>query len=428
MKTPISKKLVVSVIGAGKMGLPLACQLASNGAQVIACDINKTVVELINDGKCPFDEPGVPELLENLVNQGQLEASCDIEKSISLSDVIIVIVPVLLNQNNEADLYAINKVTDQIAVSMKSGCLISYETTLPVGTTRKFESRFRGENRGGIKDFDLVFSPERVKSQKVLNHLSNTAKIVGGANSRAASRGAKFYAQYLRAPIINVGSLENAEFAKLAGMIYRDVNIALANELAKYALSVGVNYIETVEASNTDGEAHLLSPGIGVGGHCTPVYPYFYIRQAESLGIDHALAAKSREINDNQARYYIDLAEDKVGNISEYSVVILGLGFRPNVKEHTLSSAFLIRDALLARNCVPKLVDPLYSAAEILKLGFVPGSIDAEILIINTVHDQFRNIELNQLVNRGVKCIIDGRNLFVRGDVEKLGIQYVGVS
>ena len=198
---------------------------------------------------------------------------------------MLVIVPALLDANRRADLGALEGVACEIAAGLRVGTLVCFETTVPVGSTR---NRFlplleKTGLRAGI-DFDLAFSPERVKSLYVLKHLSEIPKIVGGVNDRSAERAAEFYAAFLGAPVMNLGSLEAAEFAKIAGMIYRDVNIALANELAAYAESVGLDFRPVREAANTDGEAALLTPGIGVGGHCTPVYPYFLIQDAADRG------------------------------------------------------------------------------------------------------------------------------------------------
>src|SRR5262249_11916537 len=142
-----------------------------------------------------------------------------------------------------------------------------------------------------------------------------------------AARAAEFYHKYLGAPVINVGSLEAAEFVKLAGMVYRDVNIALANEFARYADAIGCDIEAVIAAANTDGEAAILAPGIGVGGHCTPVYPYFLLNDAARRGIDAALAASSRAINDNQPGYLIDRLENCWGKVKGRDVLILGLAF-----------------------------------------------------------------------------------------------------
>src|SRR5262245_52459012 len=332
----------VAVIGAGKMGLPLACQIASRGATVIATDLRASVVDAINAGTSPIDEPGVPELLATMVQGKRLRATIDTSSAVADSEVVVVIVPALLTPDRQADLSALKVVSEQVASRLKSGSMVCYETTVPVGATRSHLLPLLEASglKAGI-DFDLVYSPERVKSQSVLKHLTQTPKVVGGITAEAAKRGADFYASYLGTSVINVGTLEAAEMVKLAGMVYRDVNIALANELARYAEKVGVELASVIEAANTDGEAQLLRPGIGVGGHCTPVYPYFLIREAERVGAPVTLAERSRRVNDGQAAHTVSRIFRALGSLSGRRVLILGLGFRPSVKEHLYSPAFL---------------------------------------------------------------------------------------
>jgi nucleotide sugar dehydrogenase len=418
----------VSVIGAGKMGLPLACQLAANGAKVVACDANLDTVEKIQRGICPFDEPGVPELLAKVVADGALTASTDTVASIRNSDVVIVIVPVLLDSDHRADLGIIQSVTHQIAEAMHSGLLVVYETTLPVGTTRGFASALGGEKFKVGHDFHLVFSPERVKSKLVLKHLTQTPKIVGGFCDACTKPGVEFYQTYLQAPVLDVGSLEAAEMAKLAGMVYRDVNIALANELARYCDLLGLDFETIRNASNTDGEAYLLSPGIGVGGHCTPVYPYFYIHDAVAKGVSSSLAMEGRRINDEQAELAVQRIEQSIGSLRAVSVTILGLGFRPGVKEHTCSSAFLIQRSLQNRQAEIRLVDPLYSDDEIRSHGFEPGTMESKVLILNTAHPEFLALDFRHLKSLGVELVMDGRNAWDRAVVTSAGIQYLGIG
>ena len=275
----------IAVIGAGKMGLPIACQLAGAGATVQACDVSAPLVATVNRGEVPFEEPGLADLLHATVKNGTLSATTDVSEAIAAADVVIVIVPVLLTTDTRADLRHIHTVARQIGLFLKRGCLVIFETTMPVGSTRALIPLLEaGGWRAGV-DFDLVYSPERVKSRFVLNSLSAIPKVVGGLTNDAVARASTFYRQYLGAPIIDVGTLEAAEFTKLAGMVYRDVNIALANELARYADAVGIDFGPIAAAANTDGEAALLKPGIGVGGHCTPVYPYFLTVDAAQRGV-----------------------------------------------------------------------------------------------------------------------------------------------
>ena len=207
----------------------------------------------------------------------------------------------LLTADHQADLSIIHSVTRQIAEGLHPGMMVSYETTLPVGGTRSLIPFLESSGLKAGIDFDLVFSPERVKSRRLLLRLTENPKVVGGITPAAAERAEQFYRTYLGAPVINVNTLEAAELVgKLAGMVYRDVNIALSNELARYAENVGVDFASVIAAANTDQEAALLTPGIGVGGHCTPVYPYFLLQDADLRGIDAELTSRARTLNDQQ--------------------------------------------------------------------------------------------------------------------------------
>ncbi|MGH9719521.1 MAG: nucleotide sugar dehydrogenase [Bryobacteraceae bacterium] len=422
----------VTVVGAGKMGLPLICQFAARGATVWACDASAAVVDAINRGACPIDEPGIPEMLAAGVAAGKIRATTDTTAAASGSDVIVVIVPVLLTADKDAELSIIEAVSRQIAAGLRRGAMVSYETTLPVGTTRRLGGILETSGLKAGVDFDLVFSPERVKSQLVIQRLSENPKVVGGVTPASAARASDFYREYLGAPVINVGTTEAAELVKLAGMLYRDVNIALSNELARYAEYSGIDLYPVIEAANTDGEAYLLRPGIGVGGHCTPVYPYFLIRDSERKGEPMRLASLGRSINDEQPAYALDRLERLWGPLKGRRALILGLGFRPQVKEHICSPAFPLREELARRGAAVLLNDPLYTDEEIRSHGFSPCSLSApslpEVIVLNTTHDAYRGIDFAALAGRGVQAVVDGRALWPPDLVRQAGLVYLGVG
>ncbi|MBI5409244.1 MAG: nucleotide sugar dehydrogenase [Nitrospirae bacterium] len=423
----------LAVIGCGKMGLPIAVQAASRGLDVTGVDINEDLVAAINRGESPIDEPGINNLLSDAVKSGKLKATVNLSDAVSRVNAIIVIVPVLLTDSKQADLGTIKAVTSGISRAMKPGAVVSYETTLPIGTTRNIlqplleESGLKAE-----KDFYLVYSPERVKSLLVMDRLNKVPKVVGGAGPLSLEKGMKLYSAILKSELISVGTLEKAEMVKLAGMIYRDVNIALANELSRYCDNVGINLSEIIPFVNTDGEAHLLQPGIGVGGHCTPVYPYFLINDARQKGVSQSLAETARKINDGQAEYVLQRLKILSGNIEGLKILLLGLGFRPDVKEDTESSAYLIRKAVEKHGAECFLYDPFYSADEISGRGFVyhdlnsPDHIDAVILV--TAHTLFLKLDWKRLREKGVRSFIDGRNCFKKDDLEEAGIKYAGIG
>lgn len=421
----------VAVVGAGKMGLPLACQFASRGAEVVACDKNVKVVESINAGVSPIDEPGVAPLLAKLVTGGMLKATTDTATAVAGSDVTVVIVPVLLTPDKRADLSTIEQVSHEIGRGLRAGAMVCYETTLPVGETRRLIPILEGSGLKGGVDFDLVFSPERIKSGTILRTLSTTPKIVGGVTPKAASRGARFYMEYLGAPTINVGSLEAAEFVKLAGMLYRDANIALANELARYAEELDLDIHPLIAAANTDNESSLLRPGIGVGGHCTPVYPYFAIRDAERTGTRLRLAEVARLVNDGQPAYLLDRLATHWRPLSGQRVMVLGLAFRPQVKEHTFSPAFQLQRELATRGADMFLHDPLYGPDEIRAMGFKPADLESLVpgaWILNTAHESYAALDFVELARRGLQAVVDGRAFWNPEKVTAAGVIYVGVG
>lgn len=420
-------EMTVAVIGAGKMGLPLACQFASRGASVVACDRDPRIVESINSGTPPFVEPGLADLLVAARTAGKLKAVLSIEECAGAADTIVVITPVLLSEERRADLTGIEEIALRIGRVLTAGTLVSFETTVPVGATR---DRLRPRlETGGLRagaQFDLVFSPERVKSQHVLEHLTKIPKIVGGLTPHAASRAVEFYSRYLGCPGIDVGSLEAAEFAKLAGMVYRDVNIALANELAMYAEAAGLDFKAVRDAINTDGEASILAPGIGVGGHCTPIYPHFLLSDAADRAVDLRLTASARSINHRQPARLLNRLEQDIGTLRSRTLLILGLGFRPQVKEHICSPAFDIQAEAVRRGAAVSLCDPLYSDQEIRQHGFTPGDLSAsrlpEVIILNTAHEEYRRPDFASLRRRGVTHIIDGRNFWDRRQIHEAGL------
>jgi nucleotide sugar dehydrogenase len=423
----------LAVIGCGKMGLPIAIQAAKMGWSVIGVDINHRVVDMINKGLSSINEPGIKDLLKTVVKNKKLIATTKIEDAISSVNVVIVIVPVLITNNYKADLRIIKMVSEQIGKNLKKGTIVSFETTLPVGTTRNILCPLLEKNgKKAGKDFYLVFSPERVKSLNIMKKLQEIPKVVGGYDKKSVNEGIKFYRSIIKAEIINAGTLEAAEMVKLAGMVYRDINIAIVNEMAMYCDSIGVNIENIIRMANTNGEAHLLQPGIGVGGHCTPIYPYFLINDAEKKGLSQTLAKQARKINDNQSEYMVQKLKRYIKNNSNFNVLILGLGFRPDVKEDIKSPAFLVDAALKSLGVNRFLYDPLYSKEEIEKLGFnylnlkTKYKIDAIILV--TAHTIFADLDWDTLKKNGLKIFIDGRNYFNRNMIEEKDIMYIGIG
>lgn len=421
----------ITVVGGGRMGLPLACVFGKNGAAVTVADIDPRLVEAINAGSCPYEEPGLLEIMRELHLAGRLNATTDTSAAAANSDAIVIIVPAHLTDEREIDFGVLRAASADVGAGLRPGSLVVYETTVSIGGTRRelLPVLEKHSRLSAGRDFSVAYSPERVKANLVLSRLESTPKVVGGLDALSREKVTRLYSEYLGAEVDDVGTLEAAESTKLLGMLYRDVNIALANELAAFCELAGVDFDRIRSAANRDGEANLLIPGIGVGGHCTPVYPYFLTRESRRLGFTQRISEAAREINDGQPARQLSRVETYWAPLAGRRVHILGLGFRPGVKVDTLSPAFALRDDLISRGAKVSLEDPYYDTAEIESSGFVTGSIsNAELVVLNTAHDQFSDPDFRRWRSEGVEVVLDGRNHWKQQEAETAGLHYFGIG
>jgi nucleotide sugar dehydrogenase len=353
----------VAVVGAGKMGLPLAAQFASHGWRVTAVDVQQSVVDSINAGESHIgEEPGVAELVRTAHAGGRLRATTDGAAAARESDVVVLIVPVMLDDEQQPDYRYMDGAVEGIAPGVHEGSLVIFETTLPVGDTRgRFAPRLEAVT--GLRseeDFFVAFSPERLYSGAALRNLATYPKLVGGLGPASTARAAAFYDAVLDTEIVAMSNAEAAEFSKLADTTYRDVNIALANEFARYAERVGVDVHEVIAAANSQPYSHIHQPGLGVGGHCIPVYPHFMLSRAPEL----EMVALSRRTNDGQVGVAIKALQQELGGLEGVPILVLGLTYRHGVKELAYSRALPLIERLTHQGAVVSAFDPLLTAAE----------------------------------------------------------------
>jgi nucleotide sugar dehydrogenase len=353
----------VAVLGAGKMGLPLAAQFADHGWRVMAVDVQQSVVDSINEGTSHVEEePGLAELVRAAHARGRLRATTDAAAAARDADVIVLIVPVMLDDEQQPDYRSMDAAVDSVAPGVHRGSLVIFETTLPVGDTReRFTPRL--EAASGLKadqDFFVAFSPERLYSGAALRNLATYPKLVGGIGPASTARAAAFYDAVLDAEIVAMSSAEAAEFSKLADTTYRDVNIALANEFSRYAERVGVDVHEVIAAANSQPYSHIHQPGLGVGGHCIPVYPHFLLSRAPEL----ELIELARRTNDGQIGVAIRALQQELGGLEGVPILVLGLTYRHGVKELAYSRALPLIERLTHQGAVVSAFDPLLSPDE----------------------------------------------------------------
>jgi len=379
------------VVALGKIGLPLAVQIANAGNEVVGCDIDERVVELVRAGKVPFpNEPGIEEALP-------IEATTDTAAAVAGADLVVLVPPLLVDDQGAPDWRAFDSAVADVARGAQAGTTVVVETTVPVGTTR---NRVAPRMPAGVH---VAFSPERVSSGRVLRDLAVYPKLVGGLDAAGEARAVELYRQFItEAEVWPMGSAEAAELTKLAETTYRDVNIAFANELARHADDLGLNVQRIIDAANSQPYSHIHRPGVAVGGHCIPVYPRFYLSGATAA----RLPALAREVNEAMPQYAVELLADMLGGLDGTRVLILGVAYRGGVKETAFSGAFPLRDALLGRGAQVVAADPLYDDAELRALGFEPWDGEpVEGVVVQADHAQYAALEIP------ADGIVDGRGI-----------------
>jgi nucleotide sugar dehydrogenase len=418
----------VAVIGLGKIGLPLAAQYAGKGCDVIGVDINAEVVASVNAGECHVGgEPGLPEAVRAAHEAGRLRATVDAAEAVSQSDVVVVMVRVGLDASGHADFHHLDLAANAIGHGLQPNTLVILESTVPVGATRdRFGRRLAGASgRKAGEEFHLAYSPERVSSGTIFRDLGTYPKLVGGIDAASGEAAAAFYRSVLDAEVMLLREAETAEFAKLAESIYRDVNIALANELAMAAEQLGVSYADAARAGNSQPYSHLHTPGLGVGGHCIPVYPYF-LTQA----VDAPLIGLGREINDGMADHGVERLAEVLGGLGGKTVLILGLAYRGGVKEAELSSTLLAADALRSHGATVLVNDPLYTDEELAAYGLqasaLPPDGKVDAVILQASHPEYAGLDYVSIP--GCRVVLDGRNALDRAAIERAGLRYIAIG
>ncbi|WP_438353542.1 nucleotide sugar dehydrogenase [Microbacterium sp. CJ88] len=411
----------IAVIALGKIGLPLAVQFALAGHDVVGVDVDSATVEAVNATSRTYPlEAGLDEALREVVADGRLTATDDYAVAVPDADVVVVVVPLVVDEmTGKPDFAWMDDATRRIAAHLSAGTVVSYETTLPVGTTRR---RWKPmlEELSGLRegeDFHVVFSPERVLTGRVFADLRRYPKLIGALSTAGAERARAFYEAVLqfdeRADLArpngvwDLGSAEAAEMAKLAETTYRDVNIGLANQFAIFAGDHGIDVHRVIEACNSQVFSHIHRPGIAVGGHCIPVYPRLYL----DSDADADIVRTARAYNASMPERLVGRAESMMGSLRDVRTVVLGASYRGGVKETAFSGVFPTVDALRSRGAVVRVHDPLYTDDELRTLGLEPYTLGqpVDVAVLHTDHAAYRSLGADDLP--GIRLLVDGRNV-----------------
>lgn len=402
----------------GYIGLPTATMFSCYGHKVIGVDVNEKVVNNINKGKIIIEEPNLEELVEDVVKKGNLIASILPKES----DVFIISVPTPIKDDKTSDMSYVISATKSIVKYLKEGNIVVLESTSPVGTTEEVVKPIIEES--GLKvgrDIMLGYCPERVIPGKIIYELKNNDRVIGGIDKKSAEEIRKIYKTIVDGNIY-LTDCKTAELCKLMENTYRDVNIALSNELLLICDKLNINVWEVIEYSNKHPRVNLHTPGPGVGGHCLAVDPWFIIEKEPELS---NIIKSSRLLNDSMPEYVYNKIDKILQKDKSKKITILGITYKANTDDMRESPIIKLIDKLLKNNYNVKVFDPYIKDFQINCQSILEACKDSDLLILGVNHDYFKNLPLDEIkTTMKGNLILDIRNFLDKEEVEKSGFIY----
>lgn len=392
----------VAVYGLGKMGLPLAAVYAAVSGNTVGVDIDERVVQSINDGESHIKrEPGLSELVSDMVADGAFRATTDSTTAAEEAAVHVLMVPTLLTEDKAPDLSMLTAALEDVAAGLSPGDIVIVESTVPPRTTADHVVPLLAEGSGLNPDqFGTAACPERTVSGEALSDIRGThPKVVGGVDDESTRVAALVYGEISDNEIMATSSATIAEAVKVFEGVYRDVNIALANQLAGYAKAMDADVNEAIDVANTQPFCEIHDPGPGVGGHCIPVYPYFLTGEFDA---DGSLLTTARDINDGMSEYTLTLLnrilEAHGVETGEPRILILGLTYKPDIEELRNAPALAVARHLSADGASVMAVDPLvddWSGLDTIDRVSLDGIYDqdADAVVVITPHEEFADLD-----------------------------------
>ncbi len=402
----------VTVVGLGYIGLPTAAMFASHGVKVTGIDVNEEVCKTINEGKIHIEEPFLADIIQEQVAKGMIHCTTEVGPS----DAFLIAVPTPIKEDKIADLSYVVSAGESIAKVLKPGDLVILESTVPPRCTLDvFLPVLEKSGLKAGKDFYLSHCPERVLPGQIIHELKHNNRVIGGYDLESARRSRNLYSIFVEGDMYLTDAL-TAELCKLMENTFRDVNIALVNELAQICEHLGANAWEVIEYANKHPRVNLHSPGPGVGGHCLAIDPWFIVRAANGLA---PIIELSRNTNDSMPEYLANKVRNLVSENSK--VVILGCTYKPDVDD-LRESPVMDMVEILKDDYDLTIVDPFVKEYDV---DLYDATQDANLVILGVHHKAFRYIDLKKIAQVMSKPVwLDTRNYFSQVELEKAGFEY----
>lgn len=412
------KKAKLCVVGLGYIGLPTSAMFASHDHEVIGVDVNLKVVEELNKGKIIIEEPGLGDLVKEVVESGNLKAQtipCE-------ADAFIISVPTPITKDRKADMKYVELATKSIVPYIRRGNIVILESTSPTGTTEELMKPILEES--GLvagRDFLLGHSPERVLPGQILHELIYNNRIIGGINPESAVAIKNLYSSFVKGEM-HLTTATTAEMCKMMENTYRDVNIALANELAKISEAIGINAWEVIDLCNKHPRVNIHQPGPGVGGHCLAVDPWFIVEKTPDIA---KLIELSRQTNTFMPKYVFERIEKLLPDKTNKKVTVLGITYKPNIDDMRESPIVELMEMLEEHGYEVVGVDPYVENFKQKEEDLIKACKNSDLVLLAVNHDDFKKLPLKKMasVMKG-NIFFDTRNFVNAEEAEKAGFKY----
>jgi|SRR5271157_607013 len=418
-----TKSIVISVLGLGRIGLPTAIEFGYHGYKVIGVDINIELLNNLKDTKTYNDEPGLEALLTRCNKNKKIEYTTDAVHALKNSDVVIICLPTPINEDMSPDYSIIKTISKTIGKNLKPNQIVIVESSVSPTTIENLILPIIEEESNLVvnQDFGICSCPERADPGKIIENFDKVARIVGGSSPEITNLVSKLYGTITKAKIVQVSNPGTANAIKLTENIFRDVNIALINELAVLYEMLGIDIKEVIAGCSTKYNFQPHYPGPGVGGPCLPANPYYIIKDAARVNYIPFLIRVAREVNDRMPEHVKNLIINSLNKadlpISGTTISILGISYKANVKDIQISPSIKVIALLQELNAKLKIYDPYYKGETINNFE-ICNSLDEALnetsaIVVLTDHDEFKEIDFNKIMEtNGSLILVDSRNIY----------------
>ena len=417
-----SKTLRVCVIGIGRIGLPTALSFAKSGLQTIGVDINENLVQNINSGKFPLkDEPGYNEIFDDVIKNKKFSATTNIEEVVSNSDLILLSLPTPMDENNIPDYSALRNVATKLSEILSPNSLVIVESTIEPGFIEdEMISIISKSGRLEIeKNFFIGVCPENANPGEILHDFTNLPRLVGGINHNITKIIKTIYKFVFSVELVEMPDCKTANAVKLTTNVFRDINIAFVSELSLMFDKLGIDTIKVLEAAKKKYNFQVHYPGAGVGGPCLPINSYQLLNTGKRTGSKLSIIESGRKINENMPERVIELTSDAFKeckkSIQNSEILILGVSYKPDVKDIQLSPAEHIIRKLQDLGANIHIYDPYFSSSQVFgitsedNIEDIISKVDAAIIV--TGHDEFKKLQIHTFTKMQHPILIDTRGI-----------------